>query len=167
MFLNQAMQAVVILACERHAPAILEKLNDGSQGNWFVMPPTSTFLMGYWPNVCTSHGGEGCAIFGFIERELMMQKLNEFNSAHMDDGVCPDCAIYDWPIVPLHAARTTRDPVCKQVVNCDNSLSENYHHRLFFFCSPNCRDRFHLAPHKFVDVPAPEPVPPRTKTLSR
>jgi len=152
MFLNQAMQAVVILACEKHAPAILEKLNHGSQGNWFVMPPTSTFRTGYWPNVCQSHQGQGCAIFGFIERDLLSMKLSEFNQAHLDDGVCPDCAVYDWGITPTHASRTSRDPVCKNIVTCDNSLSENYHNRLFFFCSPQCRDRFHLSPQQFVTV---------------
>ncbi len=93
MFLNQAMQAVVILACEEHAPGILEKLNAGSQGNWFVMPPTSTFRTGYWPNVSASHGEHGCAIFGFIERELLSRQLSEFNCLQLDEGVCPDCAV--------------------------------------------------------------------------
>lgn len=150
MFLNDSMQAVVILACESHAPGILEKLNNGSPGNWFLMPPTSVFRTGYWPNVCDSHEGQGVAIFGFIERQALAQKLQEFSSANADNGVCPECAAYEWNITPLHSAQTTRDPVCRREVSCGNSLSENYQNRLYFFCSPSCRDQFHRSPREFI-----------------
>jgi YHS domain-containing protein len=150
MFLNDSMQSVVILACEKHAPGILEKINNGNEGNWFVMPPTTTFRTGYWPRVSESRSGGGCAIFGFIEREALVRKLREFSCTESDNGLCPDCAAYEWNITPLHSALTTHDPVCGRDVSCAGALSQEYHHRLYFFCSIGCRDRFQRQPENFV-----------------
>jgi len=156
MFLNTPMLSVVILACEKHADQILEKINKADDGNWFVLPSASMCKTGYWPNVSHAHQGNGCAIFGFMESEILRQRLAEFDEANLDNGVCPDCVIYEWNIASLHSSRTTRDPVCKRVVSCSHSLSQKHHDRLFFFCSINCRDEFHKNPKKFLPE-APEP----------
>jgi YHS domain-containing protein len=150
MFLNDSMQAVVIMACEKHAPSILEKIDKGTEGNWFVMPPTSIFRTGYWPRVSESHADGGCAIFGFIDREALGHKLREFSSDNQDEGLCPECAAYEWNITPLHSALTTRDPVCGRGLSCASALSQEHNHRLYFFCSIGCRDRFQREPQKFV-----------------
>lgn len=150
MIWNTPMLSVVILACEKHADEILEKINRAEDGNWFVLPSASLSKTGYWPNVSHSHKGNGCAIFGFMESEVLRQRLADFDSANIDNGVCPDCAIYEWNISSLHTSRTTKDPVCKRVVACSQSLSQKYHDRLFFFCSINCRDEFQKNPEEFV-----------------
>jgi YHS domain-containing protein len=157
MILNAPMLSVVILACEKHADEILDKINRAQDGNWFVLPSASLSKTGYWPNVSHSHSGNGCAIFGFMESEVLRQRLSEFDSANIDNGVCPDCAIYEWNISSLHTSRSTRDPVCKRIVPCSQSLSQKYQERLFFFCSINCRDEFHKDPSKFVPkTPLPD-----------
>lgn len=150
MFLNDSMQAVVILACEKHAPSILDKINSGDEGNWFIMPASTTFRTGYWPRVSQSHSGGGCAIFGFIDREALVRKLREFSSREGDNGLCPECAAYEWNITPLHSALTTKDPVCGRDVSCSACVSQEYNHRLYFFCSIGCRDRFQRHPGEFV-----------------
>lgn len=161
MFLNENMRSVVILACEKHASRILEKINQGEDGNWFILPSASLFKTGYWPNVSHSHSCSGCAIFGFMENEIFRQKLAEFDSENLDSGVCPDCAIYEWPITSLHSSRSTRDPVCRRVVPCSSSLSHKYHDRLYFFCSMNCRDEFKRRPSEFVTSETETESPPK------
>ncbi|RYG68755.1 YHS domain-containing protein [bacterium] len=158
MFLNDSMQAVVVMACEKHAPSILEKINNGSEGNWFVMPPTSTLRSGYWPRVCDAHAGGGLAIFGFIDREALVHKLREFSASQADNGLCPDCAAYEWNITPLHSALTTHDPVCGRGISCASALSLEHRRRLYFFCSMGCRDRFQRAPENFVSPSEAEPT---------
>lgn len=151
MFLSEKMRGVVILACEKHAGEIVGKIHNTKDGNWFVLPTASLFKTGYWPNVsaCQSQEG-GSAIVGFIESGALAQRLRDFDAANSDNGICPNCAIYEWDVSSLHTARTTRDPVCKHMISSSDSLSELYQGRLFFFCSMGCRDRFHQNPHQFV-----------------
>ncbi|BCM91868.1 hypothetical protein IAD21_03745 [Abditibacteriota bacterium] len=155
MFLSETMRAVVILSCEKHSAPLVEKIQATETGNWFVLPAISLFKSGYWPNVSNSHTGNGSVIVGFIESMALAQELKEFETENYDNGLCPNCAIYEWNVSALHTTRMTRDPVCRRLVSSNASLSEMYHDRLFFFCSMGCRDRFHKTPREFVPS-APE-----------
>jgi YHS domain-containing protein len=155
MFLSETMRAIVILACEKHSDPLTEKIRATKAGNWVVLPTLSLFKTGYWPNVSDSHEGAGSVIVGFIEAMALSQELQAFETQNYDNGLCPQCAIYEWNISSLHTSRMTRDPVCHRLVASDASLSQMYHDRLFFFCSMGCRDRFHNSPREFVPS-APE-----------
>ena len=150
MFMSETMRAVVILACEKHSAPLVSKVQQTKEGNWFVLPTASLLKMGYWPNVSHSHEESGTVIVGFIDSSALAQELREFETANYDNGICPSCGIYEWNITSLHAARMTRDPVCGRLVSSNNSLSELFHERLFFFCSMGCRDRFHQNPQQYV-----------------
>jgi YHS domain-containing protein len=153
-FLNDTMQAVVMIVCEKHAPSLLNKLSDCPDGNWFVLPPVAACRMGYWPHVSPSHPGQGCAIFGFIERFALVNRLEEFASINQDGSLCPDCVAYQWGAVPSHLAEASRDPVCGRAVSSVDGLSLCHEGEMFFFCSMSCRDAFRLAPHSYVSAPA-------------
>ncbi|RYX82826.1 YHS domain-containing protein [bacterium] len=150
MFLSETMRAVVILACDKHSDPLVNKIQGTKTGNWFVLPAVSMLKTGYWPNVSEAHNANGTIIVGFIESMDLAQELKDFEVENYDNGMCPDCAIYEWNVTALHAARMTRDPVCRRLVSSSSSLSEMYHDRLFFFCSMGCRDRFHKTPREFV-----------------
>ncbi len=150
MFLSETMRAVVILACEKHADPIVNKIQGTKAGNWFVLPAATLFKSGYWPNVSQSHEEHGSIIVGFIESLALANELQQFETENYDNGLCPNCAIYEWNVSALHTTRMTRDPVCHRLVSSNASLSEMYQDRLFFFCSMGCRDRFHRNPREFV-----------------
>ncbi len=149
-FLNDSMQAVVLMACEKHAPALLEKLGQCPKGNWFVLPPVASCQLGYWPHVSEPHAGRGCAIFGFIERREMTRQLEKFASINPDGSLCPDCAAYEWDATPSHLAESVRDPVCGRRVAPSDALSHQHAGELFFFCGVGCRDSFVREPQNYV-----------------
>lgn len=151
-YLNESMQAVVVIACEKHSPAILEKLNETPEGNWFVLPAAASARVGYVPHVSAPHSGHSCAILGFVERMAMPQYLQEFKSVNADGSLCPDCIAYEWQVIPTYTAATARDLVCGQMVGCDDALTENYHDELFFFCSAGCRDAFRREPNRYLNT---------------
>jgi Cu+-exporting ATPase len=156
-FLNESMQAVVLMACEKHAPALLEKLGQCPKGNWFALPSVASCQLGYWPNVSAPHAGQGCAIFGFIERGQLTRQLQKFASVNADGSLCPDCAAYEWSATPSHFAETARDPVCGRHVAPAAALSHQHQGELFFFCDVGCRDSFVSEPNRYVV--SPERVP--------
>ena len=149
-FVNDSLKAVVLMACEKHAPAIMEKLSECPEGNWFVMPAIQACRMGYWNNVSNSHEGKGSAIFGFAEAVSLSRTLEQFATRNPDGSLCQDCVAYEWGITPTHLAATTRDPVCGARVSSGDALSQCHEGELFFFCSVNCRDRFQANPQEFV-----------------
>ena len=150
MYLNSTMQAVVIMVCEKHASALLSKLSDCPEGNWFALPAVSVCRTGYRPNVSAPHPGQGCAVFGFAESVALTRMLQEFVPVNEDGSVCPDCAAYEWNITPTAMVESTHDPVCGRRVDCVNSLSHNYNGELFFFCSTGCRDAFRQEPLRYA-----------------
>jgi YHS domain-containing protein len=149
-YLNERMQAIVMIVCDKHAPTLLEKVQQCQEGNWFVMPHAATCRTGYWPNVSESHTCQGCAIMGFAETQAMTRTLEEFAAFNDDGSLCPDCVAYEWDITPSHVAATAHDLVCGRAVACSNSVSQNHDGELFFFCSVGCRDEFNKSPEKFV-----------------
>ena len=152
-FLNDAMQAVVIIVCEKHAPALLDTLHGCPEGNWFVMPPVADCRMGYWPHVSAPHAGGGYAVWGFAEHLDMARMLSRMSSVNEDGSLCPDCVAYSWNITPLHMATSVPDPVCGKKVSCGEALSRHHDGRLFFFCSMGCRDSFIKSPERYLSVP--------------
>jgi YHS domain-containing protein len=149
-FLREAMQAVVMIVCEKHATTVLERLNHCPEGNWFVMPPVGACRMGYWPHVSEAHSGQGIALFGFIERSALAQHLKEFAATNPDGSLCTDCVAYEWGITPSHAVETISDPVCGRQVSPAHALSYSYRDELFFFCSIGCRDAFERTPQRYM-----------------
>jgi YHS domain-containing protein len=157
-YLNEKMQAVVIIACEKHAPTLLDKLKECPEGNWFAMPPAATCRTGYWPHVSEAHSSHGCAIMGFAEAQTLARVLNDLSSANADGSLCPDCVAYEWDITPSHIAATANDPVCHRSVMCSNAYTYNYDGEMFCFCSLGCRDEFRQSPQKYLSVKPPAAV---------
>ena len=153
-FVNDALKAVVLMACEKHAPAIMEKLGECPEGNWFVMPAIQACRMGYWNNVSTSHESKGSAIFGFAESVSLSRTLQQLSSHNSDGSLCPDCVAYEWGVTSSHLAANAVDPVCGAKVSSADSLSQCHEGELFFFCSVTCRDRFHTAPDRYLKTAA-------------
>jgi len=153
-YLNESMQGIVLMVCDKHAPSLLEKLKECPAGNWFVMPPVASCRLGYWPNVSDSHEGHGCAIMGFVESQALTKMLEEFASTNADGSLCLDCVAYEWPITSSHVAATANDLVCGRAVACSNSISQSYNGELFFFCSVGCRDEFNKTPVRYAGVGA-------------
>src|SRR5947209_20338864 len=135
MFSDDSMQAVVLIVCESHAAAVQEKLKECPEGNWFMMPAIASCRMGYWPHVSNPHAGQGCAIFGFVERQSLGRRLEALSATNEDGSLCADCVAYEWDIKPSHIAATARDPVCGRRVYCANAHSQDHGGNLFFFCS--------------------------------
>lgn len=156
-YLNEVMQAVVITACEKHAPALLEKVGACPDGNWFMMP-TVAGRSGYWPHVSESRPSQGCAIFGFAERQMLLGRLQEFMAVNDDGSLCPDCAAYEWNVATSHGVETTRDPVCGRNVSCSSAPMARNEGELFCFCSIGCRDKFESSPQTYVKTKNEEPV---------
>ena len=152
-YVNDTMQAVVIMACEKHAPAIMEKLKECQEGNWFAMTAIQACRMGYWNNVYSAHEGQGCAVFGFAERVALSTVLGKLTTLNPDGSSCQDCVAYGWDITPSHIVPTAKDPVCGANVDCATGLTHAHDGELFFFCSVNCRDKFHKNPQSFVHKP--------------
>lgn len=151
-FLNEGMKAVVILVCEKHAPTLVEKLNNCREGNWFVMPPTSSCRIGYTPHVSDAHAGKGLAIMGFAENKALSQEIKNFAAVNPDGSQCSECVAYHWDVTPTHVASTSHDVVCGRSVTCDDAASTNHNGEIFFFCSVGCRDRFVKAPDQFLST---------------
>lgn len=149
-YLNDSMQAVVIIACERHADGIVEKVNETQEGNWFVMPSSKGCRVGYWPHVSAPHSSGGCAVFGFAESLALANVLREFACVNSDGSLCPDCVAYEWGIRQSHIVEATRDPVCGKTVSCDNSVTANHKDEMFCFCSAGCRDAFFGDPERYL-----------------
>jgi YHS domain-containing protein len=149
-YLNDSMQAVVIIACERHADGIVEKVNETEEGNWFVMPSSKGCRVGYWPHVSGAHSSGGCAVFGFAESLALASVLREFACVNSDGSLCPDCVAYEWGIRQSHIVEATRDPVCGKTVSCDNSVTANHKDEMFCFCSAGCRDAFFGDPERYL-----------------
>ena len=145
MFLNENVQAVIVLICEKHAAALTEKLSHCRDGNWFVLPSTAASQMGYWPHVSSSHSSRGQAVLGFAESAALARVLEQLASVSEDGSVCPDCVAYEWDIQPKCLMTSSVDPVCGKPVNCDNAFPLRRDDRLFFFCSIGCRDKFQSA----------------------
>jgi YHS domain-containing protein len=150
MFLSTDMQAVMIIACEKHAPKLVANLQSEERGNWLVMPAPEACRLGYWPNVSGSHEANGTAILGFIERRELSRKLEEWTAANSDGSLCLDCVAYEWNITPLRVAARVRDVVCGQTVACSNALPHPHEGELFFFCSVGCRDAFVKEPNRYM-----------------
>jgi YHS domain-containing protein len=159
LYLNETMQAVVMIVCEKHGPELLDKMNQCPQGNWFMMPSLENCRIGYWPHVADSHGAKGYALFGFAERSTLNNCLELFAPRNEDGSLCPDCAAYEWNIAPSHAAGSVRDPVCGKIIASKDAMSSPYQGELFFFCSVNCRDKFHDHPEKYVALPTTATTP--------
>ncbi|MBV9469213.1 MAG: YHS domain-containing protein [Abitibacteriaceae bacterium] len=151
---DDGMQAVVIMACEKHAPTLLAKLQECPAGNWFVLPSVASCRIGYWPHVSEAHAGQAIAVFGFVERPELARRLEQLSSVNEDGSLCLDCVAYEWGASPSHIAQSVRDPVCGRPVPCTHALSQCYNGELFFFCGLGCRDAFHKAPEKYVSVGA-------------
>jgi YHS domain-containing protein len=165
-YLNEEMQAVAMIVCEKHAPSLLEKLQNCPEGNWFVMPAVGACRVGYWPHVSQAHSGGGCAVWGFAERLALVRTLGKLASVNDDGSLCPDCVAYQWSITPVHLADTVRDPVCGRNVSSNSALSHHYQGELFFFCSMGCRDDFIKSPQRYVRQPVetlPTPQPERVR----
>lgn len=145
-FLHDSMQAVVLIACEKHAPLISEKVRQSQDGNWFILPPAVACRMGYRPHVSPAHECGGCTIFGFAERGAMMHALHELAIENENGSLCADCVAYGWSIAPMPLVESARDPVCGRPVDCDNALAHQHQGELFFFCGMNCRDAFREEP---------------------
>jgi YHS domain-containing protein len=163
-FLNQTLQAVVLMVCDKHAPLLLEKLQECPEGNWFVMPSIAGCRTGYHPHVSPAHAGQGCAVFGFVEQRGLAQRLREFASLNPDGSLCPDCMAYQWSVTPMPIGETGRDPVCGRVVTSAGAISRYHNGELFLFCGIHCRDAFMQAPHDYlaprseIRQSTPEPV---------
>jgi YHS domain-containing protein len=157
-FLHDSLQAVVLIACEKHAAAIGEKIRNFPDGNWFVLPPAAACRMGYRPHVSPAHEGGGCAIFGFAERGAMMHALHELSEQNEDGSLCADCVAYGWGIAPMPLVENARDPVCGRNVDCDNALAHQHENELFFFCGMNCRDAFRAHPERYLKKAVREKV---------
>jgi len=149
-FLNDTLQAVVLLACEKHAPDIMEKLKNYPDGNWFVMPTLQACRMGYWNNVSPAHEGHGSAIFGFAETVALNRMLGELSCVNPNGSVCPDCVAYEWNITPSHITPSASDPVCGANVPAADAITHCHENELFFFCSVNCRDKFQKSPADYL-----------------
>lgn len=157
MFLSTDMQGVVIIACEKHAARIVEEVRGSEQGNWFVMPTLEACRLGYWPRVSQSQEAGGCAIFGFIERNELARKLQDWATANTDGSLCLSCVAYEWDITPLRVAARVRDVVCGKSVACSNALSHPRGDEVFFFCSVGCREAFVRAPQNYIQPPLEKP----------
>lgn len=155
MFLSTDMQGVVIIACEKHAPRLVAEMKSTPQGNWLVMPALEACRLGYWPRVSESHEATGTAIFGFIERNELARKLQEWTETNSDGSLCLNCVAYQWNIMPLRVAVNVRDVVCGKSVACSSALSHPHGDEVFFFCSVSCRDAFIKAPQNYI-APAQE-----------
>lgn len=153
-YVNEQTQAVVLMVCERHAPAVLQRLNETNAGNWFMLPSIQSCRMGYWTNVSESHPGHGMAIFGFAESGALSRTLEGLSDVtrNEDGSLCSECVAYEWNTSPLHMAASAKDPVCGRTVDCSEGLSQCYGGELFFFCSFGCRDKFRLSPQSYVPV---------------
>lgn len=149
-FVNDTLQAVVLMACDQHAPSILEKLKEHPDGNWFVMPALQACRLGYWNHVSPAHEGHGCAIFGFAERVAMGRILAGLATLNENGSMCADCVAYEWNITPSHIAAEAPDPVCGATVPTGDALSHMHEGQLFLFCSVNCRDKFQKNPAAFL-----------------
>lgn len=149
-FLNDTLQAVVLMVCDKHAPLVLEKLRECSDGNWFVMPPLADCRAGYHPHASPSHAAQGCAVFGFVERQALRRRLNEFAQLNPDGSLCPDCMAYQWGVAPTPIGDTGRDPVCGRAVSGASSLSHHHDGEMFVFCGLYCRDAFIQAPQNYL-----------------
>ena len=152
-FLNDTMQAVVLMVCQKHAPSLQEKLKQYPEGNWFLMPAIANCRTGYWPHVSASHTEQGCAIFGFVESTALARQLEKLASINADGSLCPDCVAYEWNVTPMHLSAAARDPVCGHSVTSNDALTHHYDGELFFFCGMNCRDAFKKAPQSYLHKP--------------
>jgi YHS domain-containing protein len=153
-YVNEQTQAVVLMICEKHAPAVLQRLNDSSAGNWFMLPSIQAAKMGYWSNVSEPHTGHGVAIFGFAESTALSRTLEGLASImrNADCSLCSECVAYEWNTEPSHIAASAKDPVCGRSVSCSQAVSQCHHGELFFFCSFGCRDKFRANPQQYLPI---------------
>ena len=116
-----------------------------------MMPAIASCRMGYWPHVSNPHEGQGCAIFGFVERQSLGRRLEELGATNPDGSLCADCVAYEWDIKPSHIAAPPR-ATWSAAVACiaPTPHSQDYGGKLFFFCSIGCRDAFDSNPEQYV-----------------
>lgn len=149
-FLTEGTKAVLMLACDKHASILQERIHQCREGNWFVLPAATACLLGYRAHVSEPHAGEACAIMGFAETKALSQALKNFSVTNEDGSLCCNCVAYQWDITPYQVTPNSQDLVCGRKVTCDDAVTTNYNGELFCFCSVGCRDRFRSAPEEFL-----------------
>lgn len=157
-FVNQTVQAVVIMACGVHSESVLQRLGESRAGNWFTVPTAGTMRSGYWSDVSAAHPCNGTAIFGFIESTSLSTLLESLDVTNPDGSLCADCAAYEWNVAPSHIAASMQDPVCGRVISAAEALTHEHEGELFFFCSAGCRDRFAADPAPYLSNRRPRRI---------
>lgn len=148
LFASETRQAVIILICKRHAPGLMERLEDCSEGDWFILPAATASRMGYRPR--SSHRSHAYAVFGFVGSVPLTRMLESLASINEGRSLCPDCVAYEWGIRARSLAALLSDPVCGSSVNCDHAFPLRHEEELFYFCSIGCRDEFKNSPRRYL-----------------
>jgi P-type Cu+ transporter len=56
---------------------------------------------------------------------------------------------------PAAASTKARDPVCGMLVDPSAAPQARHGGHSYFFCSPECKDKFETNPDRFLSVPTP------------
>lgn len=146
----QPMQALLILACDRHAGAITQLLDSTGISNWVALPATQARRQGFLQYMPPRHPHGNYAIMGFAESKDVIQALQMLAEGVLDGGVCPDCVAYVWATQQVSLSHAALDPVCEKVVNREQALTATHENRTYHFCSSQCRAVFLERPEPYV-----------------
>jgi len=143
-------QAVMILACARHAQVLRQILDSMGVRDWTEMPASQARRLGYLQDVPGNHPDNCCTFCGFGEPLVIAQVLAQLELARSEGEICAECTAYTWEVKQALSTHVALDLVCLEVVDCRPAPSAEYDGTTYYFCSEENRDSFLEQPDIYV-----------------
>lgn len=145
------LTAVLLLTCAEHVPRMEEFLDVSDVLSWTVLPAVQSRRLGFLQNLPRRDRRTCNVIIAFGAEACIQRAVSLIRAARDHHELCPECAIFRWPVERLAKLPLQLDPVCDEAVDSSHSLTCRYRNQAFYFCSEACRDVFIANPAGYLE----------------